>query len=122
MFRDEARLDIFIGDFFAIALFHVTSDVFYVFAFAFHEHPVGFLDAIPVIVPIHRPIAADHTRDGSDAGHLYEAIDLLNVLDAGCRRGVATIGETMDEDFLQALIFGEAEEREEMILVGMYGA
>ncbi len=122
VFRDEARLDVFIGNFFAIALFHVAPDVFYIFAFAFDKHPVGFLDAIPVVIPIHRPIATDHARDGSDTSHLYETIDFLDVLDAGCRCGVATISETMDEDFLQALIFGEAEECEEMIFVRVYGS
>ena len=92
------------------------------FCVAVHHRAVGFFDALPAIVAIHRVVAA------ADAGDLAHAIfanflfELAQKIDAAFGRRVAPVHEAVDENFCDFVFARHAQERKEVLDVGMNSA
>ena len=89
-------------------------------AAAEHDGVPRELVALPALVAIHGKVAAD---DGGDLGHAAGlAGDEGEVIRAAGRRGVAAIGDGVDEDVGHARVVRGFDERDEVILVAVHAA
>ncbi|MNX91740.1 hypothetical protein D3C86_1238450 [compost metagenome] len=97
---DHRWQDEFVGDIVFVALGNGAHRIPRVFAFRQNHGVIGFLDALPAIVAIHRIITADYR---ADAGTLRQArYQRRHKIFSRLRRDVAAIGDGMHHD-LQAV-------------------
>ena len=92
------------------------------FAFPLGDQAIGLLYAVPVVVPVHRPVATDDRGDTTDteqAEALFEVLNLRGTLGRGC---VATVGKNMYENLGHAFVEGCFQYRVDIVLVGVHGA
>ena len=122
-FGDHDRLDEFVGDvLFVAALERGDRIVGAGFGFAMNQRAVGQLDALPAIVAVHRVVAADERGDFADLQLAHFLLELAHEVAAAVRRSVAAVHEAVDENFLDLLLLGQFEQREEMRDVGVHAA
>ena len=88
-------------------------------AIGFDDRVVGFLDAVPALVAVHREIPAAHGRDFHRRRQRGE--EPLDVLGRGLRRRIAAIGERM-QAHRHAGIGEDFGERRGVVLMRMHAA
>jgi hypothetical protein len=113
---DAGGDDELVGHAFAIGLIHGAGGVGEGCALAVGDGEVGAFHPVPAIVAVHCVVAAD---DGADSRAWWQCLlQALQVLGAGLRGGVATVGEGVDAGG-NAGVGQDAGERQGMVLVGV---
>jgi hypothetical protein len=92
------------------------------FRFAVDDGAIGQFDALPAIVAIHGVVAADERGNFADAQLAHFLLQLADKILAAVRRRVATVHETVHENFCHAGLLGHFKQREEVLDMGMYAA
>ena len=91
------------------------------FPLAQHDGVPSELDAVPALVAVHRVIAADDRGDaGAALGGLILDFGQIGLAAGG--RGVAAIGERVDEDVAHAGLLGELDHGDELVLMTVNAA
>ena len=89
---------------------------------ALHDGGVGLVDALPALVAVHRVVAAG---DGGDRARAELGDVRLQVAHEAARavgRGVAPVGEGVDEDARQAAVACELQEGAQVVVAGVDAA
>ncbi len=86
---------------------------------AVHQQVIGGLGALPAMVAVHREVAAHHAGDPPDARLLTPAFDGLEVSDAGGGRGVASVGDAVQDQLLGAELGCQVDHRVCMVELGV---
>ena len=86
-------------------------------ALAGNQGIIGLLDPVPVVVPVHRIIAAGQGSDPADADFLHLADEFSKIVLAGSGRRIAAVEEGMDVGALEILLFAELEQGIEVGIV-----
>ena len=113
--RVDDGLDELVGHPFVIGFLDGTHHVVTLLADTSCQHIIGHLDAVPVVVAVHRIVATNDCRNGSSA--------LLAMLGNGIDKafaafgvGVTTIHEAVNKHFLQTIILGDVTQRHQVLL------
>ena len=119
--RVDDGFDKLVGNALVIGLLDGTHHIVALLAHASRKHVIGHLDAIPVVITVHRIIAANN------GGHCTSA--LLAVLSDSCYKalaalgvGVTTIHETVNKHTLQGILLGDVAQGHQVLLRTMNAA
>ena len=114
-FGDDDRLDEFVGGAAFVALAQRGGGFGGMLRrVAVDDCAISFLDSLPAIIAIHGEIAAGKRGNASNAIFADFLLEAADEIDSAVRRGVAAVHKAMDEDALDVILFGHAQQREKM--------
>ena len=120
--RDDNRNDELICHAVRIGICHRLDCVVLLYALAICDCVIGLDDTVPVVVAVHRIVAAGDRRDLADAELVHLRLQLLDVLDTGIRRSITAVHEAVDIYLLEAVSLRELQQAEEMVLMAVDAA
>ena len=92
---------------------------------AAHEEVEGLLDAVPAPVAVHREVAPDDGPDARAGGRTRGRAPALDVDEeplGAVRRGVAPVGEGVDDELRDAELGGQGDQRAQVLVGGVHAA
>ena len=120
---DDDRLDELVGDTgFVRGLERLDRRGRALLGDAFDDRVVAQLDPLPPLVAVHRVVAAGDRGDAAGAGLVEHGLQLPEVADAAGRRGVAAVGDHVDEHPRHALARGHLDQRVQVLLAAVDAA
>ena len=87
------------------------------FAIAVYHRVKGFFLPLPAAVAVHGIVTSADRRDLADAVLAHSLLQLFDITGSVGRQGVTPVHEAVDEDALQAVLLGHAQQGVEVILV-----
>src|SRR4029077_1111856 len=82
---------------------------------AVNHRAIGFFDALPAVVAVHRVVTADDGGDLADGEFAHFLLELTEEVDAAVRRRVAAVQEAVHENARDLIFARHAKESEELI-------
>ena len=112
---DDGGNDKFVGDAFFVARADGGDGIGeFRIGVALNHGTVRFFDTLPAVVAVHGVVAADDGGDLADAVFAHLLFERAKEINTAIRRSVAAVHEAVDENALDLIFAGHAQQRVEM--------